>query len=193
MESNKKSMRIISGKFRGKKISYTNSSTTRPLRDYVKENIFNIIIHEKNTKFNLDNANILDLYSGTGSFGIECLSRNAKNVVFVERNPLAFSILRKNIANLKLTNKSELIFLDIENYLEKSNIKSKFDLIFLDPPYKDNTYIEVINLIKKKKIFNKNHKIIIHREKNSEEEIDKILKIDLFKNYGRSKIIFGSF
>ena len=193
MESNKKSMRIISGKFRGKKISYTNSSTTRPLRDYVKENIFNIIVHEKNTKFNLDNANILDLYSGTGSFGIECLSRNAKNVVFVERNPLAFSILRKNIANLKLTNQSEIIFLDIENYLEKSNIKSKFDLIFLDPPYKDNTYIEVINLIKKKKIFNKNHKIIIHREKNSEEELDKILKIDLFKNYGRSKIIFGSF
>ena len=121
------------------------------------------------------------------------MSRNAKNVVFVERNPLAFSILRKNIANLKLTNQSEIIFLDIENYLEKSNIKSKFDLIFLDPPYKDNTYIEVINLIKKKKIFNKNHKIIIHREKNSEEELDKILKIDLFKNYGRSKIIFGSF
>ena len=186
-------MRIISGKFRGKKISYTNSSTTRPLRDYVKENIFNIIVHEKHTKFNLDNANILDLYSGTGSFGIECLSRNAKNVVFVERNPLAFSILKKNIANLKLTNKSEIIFLDIENYLEKSNIKSKFDLIFLDPPYKDNTYIEVINLIKKKKIFNKSHKIIIHREKNSEEELNKILKIDLFKNYGRSKIIFGSF
>ena len=193
MESNKKSMRIISGKFRGKKISHTNSSTTRPLRDYVKENIFNIIVHEKHTKFNLDNANILDLYSGTGSFGIECLSRNAKNVVFVERNPLAFSILKKNIANLKLTNKSEIIFLDIENYLEKSNIKSKFDLIFLDPPYKDNTYIEVINLIKKKKILNKNHKIIIHREKNSEEKLDKILKIDLFKNYGRSKIIFGSF
>ena len=99
--------------------------------------------------------------------------------------------MAKNIANLKLTNKSEIIFLDIENYLEKLNIKSN-DLIFLDPPYKDNTYIESLILLRKK-IFNKNHKIIIHREKNSEEELDKIFKIDLFKNYGRSKIIFGSF
>ena len=83
-------MRIISGKFKGKKILYTNSSITRPLRDYVKENIFNIITHGKLTKLNLDNANILDLYSGVGSFGIECLSRNVNKVVFVEKDPLTF-------------------------------------------------------------------------------------------------------
>ena len=58
-------MRVISGKFKGKKISFTNSSTTRPLRDYVKENIFNILTHGKNIKFNLDNCNILD-YGGAG-------------------------------------------------------------------------------------------------------------------------------
>ena len=59
-------MRIISGKFKGKKISYINSIITRPLRDYVRENIFNIITHGKKTKLNLDKANILDLYSGVG-------------------------------------------------------------------------------------------------------------------------------
>ena len=82
-------MRIISGKFKGKKILYTNSSITRPLRDYVKENIFNIITHSRLTRLDLDNANILDLYSGVGSFGIECLSRNVNKVVFVEKDPLA--------------------------------------------------------------------------------------------------------
>ena len=87
-------MRIISGKFKGKKISYTNSSITRPLRDYVKENIFNIITHGRTTRLDFDKANILDLYSGVGSFGIECLSRNVNNVVFVEKDPLAFSILK---------------------------------------------------------------------------------------------------
>ena len=64
-------MRIISGVFKGKKISFTKSSTTRPLRDYVRESIFNIISHGKKIKLNLVKANILDLYSGIGSFGIE--------------------------------------------------------------------------------------------------------------------------
>ena len=63
-------MRIISGKFKGKKISFINSVVTRPLRDYVKENIFNIITHRKNISLNLDKAKVLDLYSGVGSFGI---------------------------------------------------------------------------------------------------------------------------
>ena len=186
-------MRIIGGKFRGKKIFYTNSPITRPLRDYVKENIFNIITHGKNFKLNLDKANILDLYSGIGSFGIECLSRNASKVVFIEKDPLAFSILKKNIYNLKIENRSELIFSDIEHHFKGLNTKEKFDLIFLDPPYKNITFIEVMNIIKEKKIFNKNHKVIIHRERKYEGELDKIIKIELLKNYGRSKIIFGSF
>tara|TARA_A100001015_G_C14996254_1_gene716345 strand:+ start:1276 stop:1833 length:558 start_codon:yes stop_codon:yes gene_type:complete len=185
-------MRIISGKFKGKKISFTNSPITRPLRDYVKENMFNIITHGKDTQFNFDNANILDLYSGVGSFGIECLSRNVKKVVFVEKDPLAFSILKKNVSELKLINRANLVSQDIKSYIKKLN-DEKFDLIFLDPPYKDSSYIEIISLIKEKKIFSINNKVIIHRENKGEEKLDKFIKIDLMRNYGRSKIIFGSF
>ena len=78
-------MRIISGKLKGKKISFISSSKTRPLRDYVRENIFNIITHGKTVKINMEKANILDLYSGVGSFGIECI-KYLCNVVFVERS-----------------------------------------------------------------------------------------------------------
>ncbi len=186
-------MRIISGKLRGKKISYTRSKRTRPLRDYVRENIFNIISHGKKIKLSLEKANILDLYSGIGSFGLECLSRNVNKVVFVERDPLALSILKKNIKALNLTSKTKLISEDIKNYLKKLNSEEKFDLIFLDPPFKDTSYIEIIKLMKEKKIFNEENKIIIHRERKCEENLNKIFKIDLEKNYGRSKIIFGSF
>ncbi len=186
-------MRIIGGRFKGRKISFTNSSTTRPLRDYVKENIFNIISHGKNTKFVLDKISVLDLYSGVGSFGIECLSRNVGKVVFVERDPLAFSILKKNIFELKAVNNTKLILENIESFIKKLDEKNKFDLFFLDPPYKDNSYLEIISIIKKKKLFKKNHKIIIHRERKSDENFDRVLKIDLLKNYGRSKVIFGSF
>ena len=188
-------MRIIGGKFKGRKISFTNSSTTRPLRDYVKENIFNIILHGKKTKFVLEKISVLDLYSGVGSFGIECLSRNVSNVVFVERDPLAFSTLKKNILKLKALNNAKLISENIESYIHKLDENKKFDLFFLDPPYKNNSYIEIIKIIKKKKLFKKNHIVIIHRERErqSDENLDRILKIDLLKNYGRSKIIFGSF
>ena len=186
-------MRIISGKFKGKKISFVNSTNTRPLRDYVKENIFNIIDHGKKTKLNLQKTNILDLYSGVGSFGIECLSRYLCNVVFVERDPLASSTLKKNVSDLKVTNRAKIISQDTKNYIEKLNNKNKFDLIFLDPPYKDFSFIKNIILIKEKKIFNKYHKIIIHRESNCKETLGDYLNIDLEKNYGRSKIIFGTF
>ena len=186
-------MRIISGKLKGKKISYTNSSITRPLRDYVRENIFNIIAHSTNLDLNLYNLRVLDLYSGVGSFGIECLSRGAKNVIFVEKDSLAFSILEENVNDLKLNDRAVLISQDIGRYIENFKEREKFDLIFLDPPYKDNSYLEIISLIKEKKILNKNHKVIIHTEKSSEDDLSKILKIELLKNYGRSKIIFGYF
>ena len=186
-------MRIISGKFKGKKISFISSPETRPLRDYVRENIFNIIAHGKEIKIDMEKANILDLYSGVGSFGIECLSRYLCNVVFVEKDPIASMSLKKNIINLQLTHRVKIISQDTKNYLNKFNNKDKFDLIFLDPPYKDMSFLSVITLIKKKKIFNKNHKVIIHREHRCEEVFDDYLKVDFEKNYGRSKIIFGSF
>lgn len=186
-------MRIISGKFKGKKISFISSSETRPLRDYVRENIFNIIAHGNKFKINLEKANILDLYSGVGSFGLECLSRYLCNVVFVEKDPLASSNLKKNIINLKVTNRVKIISQDIQNYLKKVNNEDKFDLIFLDPPYKDITFLNVITIIKEKKLFNKKHKVIIHRERDCKEVFSDYLEIDFEKNYGRSKIIFGSF
>ena len=71
-------MRIIGGNLRGKKILNTTDKSTRPLKDIVRESIFNIIEHSKNEYVELNNAKVLDLFSGTGSFGIECLSRGAK-------------------------------------------------------------------------------------------------------------------
>ena len=99
-----------------------------------------------------------------GSFGIECLSRNVNKVVFVEKDPTAFSILKKNILKLDLSAKVELNNIDIDDFIEKTEYK-KFDLIFLDPPYKDVTYLEIIKKLKEKKIFKDKHIVIVHRER----------------------------
>ena len=78
-------LRIISGSFKGRKLFFKKIASTRPLRDLVRENIFNTIKHSSSVQVELKNANVLDLYSGSGSFGLECLSRGASFVSFVEK------------------------------------------------------------------------------------------------------------
>ena len=90
-------MRIISGNLKGKKIILPKDSLTRPLKDMVKESIFNIIEHSKDIDFKIEGAVILDLFSGSGSFGLECLSRGAEKVIFNENYKHAIKILEENI------------------------------------------------------------------------------------------------
>ena len=77
-------MRIISGKFNGKKILLPKDKLTRPLKDLTKESIFNIIKHSNLLSVELENSKVLDLFSGVGSFGLECLSRGSASVTFLE-------------------------------------------------------------------------------------------------------------
>ena len=102
-------MRIISGSFKGKKIFEPRDEKTRPLKDLAKESIFNIIKHSKKFKIDFTNSLILDLFSGVGSFGIECLSRGAKKVIFVENYHGVLHILKKNLASLKLVKNYEIL------------------------------------------------------------------------------------
>ena len=88
-------MRIIGGFFRGKKILGPIDRSTRPLKDLVRESIFNILEHSKNELVKINKANVLDLFSGTGSFGIECLSRGAEKVIFFENYYNSIKILKK--------------------------------------------------------------------------------------------------
>ena len=95
-------MRIISGNLKGRKIAQPNNKNTRPLKDLTKESIFNIMEHSNLLKFSFEKSTILDLFSGVGSFGLECISRGAKNVIFFENYPKTVKILKKNINDLKL-------------------------------------------------------------------------------------------
>jgi 16S rRNA (guanine966-N2)-methyltransferase len=185
-------MRIISGKLKGKSINFIKNSVTRPLKDSVKENIFNVLCHSNLIKTKIEKANILDLYSGVGSFGLECISRGAKKVKFIEQNKQALGTLKENLMQLSIINRAELINDHIENVLLKNN-KEKYDIFFFDPPFSDETFLNNLDLIKKKKIYKNKHIIIIHRKKNSSDELNDLMDILITKQYGRSKIIFGIF
>jgi|TARA_B100001964_G_C14092605_1_gene535480 16S rRNA (guanine966-N2)-methyltransferase len=185
-------MRIISGKFKNKKLFIPLNKEIRPLKDITKESIFNILIHFKKFLFKFKNSKILDLYSGSGSFGLECLSRGANKVIFVENNKNALKILEKNIFKLNIEKKTSIIKQSVFNYLSNiDNFNYRQDLIFLDPPYKEKNIFELINNIIKANILKKNGIIIIHRNKKSEDNYPNNFTILDIRKYGISKIIFG--
>ncbi len=185
-------MRIISGTLKGKPIAFIKSAITRPLKDSVKENIFNIIAHSNLLDINLNKSNILDLYSGVGSFGLECVSRGADKVIFVERNKIAAKILNTNLLTLSIKDKAEVMNEKIIDFLNRKQLK-RFNVFFLDPPFADNSFLEELKLIKQKKIYKNNHIVIIHRERKSSDNLKKIINPIIIKKYGRSKIIFAKF
>ena len=185
-------MRIISGVLKGKSLNFIKNTTTRPLKDSVKENIFNIIKHSNLIDVKIENSFILDLYSGVGSFGLESISRGANYVTFVEQNKTAANLIKENLNKFSILNKATIVNDNIENFLVSSK-SGKFQIFFLDPPFADKKFLNNIKLIKKNKIFETNHIVIIHRERKARDCIEDILKIVVIKQYGRSKIIFGTF
>jgi len=185
-------MRIISGTLKGRSINFLKNSTTRPLKDSVKENIFNILKHSNLIDIKIEKANILDLYSGIGSFGLECVSRGAKKVTFIEQDKNASNILKENLIQLSVINQGRVINNKIENYLYKES-KEKFDIFFFDPPFSDKEFIKNLYIIKKKEIYKKNHIVIIHREVSSDDDLDNLIEKIVTREYGRSKIIIGVF
>jgi 16S rRNA (guanine966-N2)-methyltransferase len=186
-------MRIISGKFKGKKLLEPQDKQTRPLKDLTKESLFNIINHSNKFSIDIKKAYVLDLFSGVGSFGIECLSQGSSHVTFIEKYEGVLPILKKNLNNLKSVINYEIIESDILNKFKFKSLKLKYDIIFLDPPYKEKNLINIINTIIDNKILNDNGIIIIHRHKKEIDEFPKNFQLIEEKKYGISKIIFGSY
>ena len=187
-------MRIIAGKLKGTNLLIPKDKNTRPIKDITRESIFNLLIHSKKISFQFENSNILDLYAGTGSFGLECLSRQAKSVCFVEKKNNAIDILKKNIEKLKVKNKIKIYFNDIFDLIKKNNIfQSKFNLIFCDPPFKDTNIEKLIELVFNKKLLSKDGIIILHRNKVFREKLPSCVEVLEERTYGISKIIFGKF
>ena len=127
-------MRIISGNLKGRKINFIKNKTTRPLTDRVKENIFNLLNHSNNVGIKLENKNILDAYSGVGSFGLECISRGVKKVDFIEKDYVAYQILIKNIKDLCLEKNYDTENIDLENH----------ELVMIEHHQSPNTYATIM-------------------------------------------------
>ena len=182
-------MRIISGNFKGKKLFLPKDKNTRPLKDIVKESIFNLIQHSKKINLNIEDSLVLDLFSGTGSFGIECLSRGSKKVTFFENYNEAINVLEKNLNSLKNVKNYEIYKQNF--FSSRKYFNFNFDLIFIDPPYKEKKINEIIEKILEEKLLSQDGVLIIHRHKKDNINITEKLRIIEDRTYGISRILFG--
>ena len=143
-------MRIISGKYAKRKIIAPKGSETRPTTDRFKETLFNII--ENSLKIDLKKKNVLDLFAGSGSLGLEAISRGAKNCTFIDKSIKAVKAIEENISFLKLNPCCDCYKLDVNKIRKFTNDPNKkIDIIFSDPPYSKTGINEIAinNLIKK--------------------------------------------
>jgi len=173
-------LRIIAGKYKSRKIKDVKSNLTRPTTDKNKETIFNSI-----GQF-FEGGIALDLYAGSGSLGIEALSRGIDQCDFVDKHYTAIKIINENINLLKLEDYSNIFKLDALRFLEKTT--KNYDLILLDPPYKLKPYKNVLNIIHDRQLLNKNGIIVMESDHQTKIEIEFDYVLLKEKTLGQSKI-----
>ena len=181
-------MRIIGGKYKGLKLLPPDGSKIRPTSDRLKESLFSIITSNK-YKINIDNSNVLDICSGTGSLGIEAFSRGANSVFFIDKDYRSIDLINKNIAKLKIENqfKDNIRIIRDEATNALKDINGVFEIVLIDPPY--NTKIIEKCLFKLKEFDLINEDSFIFAESNKAENFKyngyEILDV---KVYGSSKL-----
>ena len=136
----KNNIRITGGSLKGKKIPFDFKSSLRPTSSKLREVLFNWL------QFEIKDLNCLDVFAGTGSLGIEALSRGAKKTIFIESNKKNYVVLKKSISELNLKNFSMILFKDGLSWIKENDL-SEFDLILLDPPFNQNYEKKVLELI----------------------------------------------
>lgn len=156
-------MRIIAGKFRGRKLHALGKADIRPTSDRLRETLFDVISAART----IEGSRWLDLYAGTGAVGIEALSRGAAHVCFVEANRSAVALIRKNLATLDAASEEvEIVQAKALSVLTRLESTEKFDVCFLDPPYKsENDYSEVLGALAKGNLFSADALIIAEHSK----------------------------
>lgn len=181
-------MRVISGIARGTKLNSIDSLSTRPTLDRVKEPLFSIV------QSKIQDALILDLFSGSGAIAIEFLSRGAKYAYLCEKNHLAAKMIYNNLEKTKLKSNAKVIEKDYKKALTiLQDEKLQFDIVYLDPPYEANIAVNSVKEILSKNLLKEKGIIIIETDDEKREllELEK-LNVNIYdiRKYGRVKLIF---
>ena len=179
-------MRVISGELKGRRLQTCREKFLRPTSEKVREAVFNIL-----SPF-LTGGLVLDLFAGTGSLGVEALSRGMDRTIFVENNPRVVAILKKNISNCGIENRAEVISLSTSRALKILKAHDeRFKLIFLDPPYQENLAGKTLLEIGAAKVLTVDGIVTVeHSSKEVLESVYGNLRRDDQRKYGQTLVSF---
>lgn len=178
-------VRIIAGKFKGRKLKSYQTDKVRPTKDMVKEAVFNILLDFPQGK------DCLDLFAGFGNLGLEAASRGAASIDFVEIASRNCKIIKDNIELLGIEEESNLFCQDVKSFIKSSN--KKYDLVFIDPPYDEDYYKDTLTALLDNKLLKNPAVLIVEFRENYRPEIPEELVIIKEKDYGSTGIIIAEF
>ncbi len=178
-------IRIIGGKWKGKKIYFDLNDDLRPTPDRAKETLFNWLGQDLNKMY------CLDLFSGTGALGFEAFSRGAQKVTFVEKNKEYLQKIKKVF--LEMNEKADCDFFCAEclEWIQNNSSETKYDLIFIDPPFNKNLIHDLLAAILEKELLSKNGQIYFEFEKKLDLEIPESLTLKKKKSLGKKSYILA--
>ncbi len=179
-------MRIIGGKYKGRKLAAFRGQSVRPTSDRVRESLFNIL------SVAWEGKTVLDLFAGTGGLGIEAISRGACRVVFIENHLNAIRVLEKNIAALDLRNCCEVLKCSVKQGIYLAGKANRiFDVIFLDPPYDQGLADTSLSLLGSSGILDADGVVVVehHCKEELSAEYHRLYKSD-HRTYGKTGISF---
>ncbi|MCX6151747.1 MAG: 16S rRNA (guanine(966)-N(2))-methyltransferase RsmD [Ignavibacteriales bacterium] len=172
-------MRIISGKYGGRILKVPSTKFTRPTTDRVRETLFNLL----NNKIDFNGIEVLDIYAGSGSLGLESLSRGASHVDFIEKNFPVYKVLKQNITSIFVDEFCKIFKMNALDFSKATNHK-KYNLIFADPPFFKNDIHEVMKNLLTKDFLLDDGLIVVERSIQTKEKDVENFGIEPFKKIG---------
>lgn len=181
-------MRVIAGKFKGRRLYAPQGDKIRPTYDRVKETMFNSM------QFEIPGAVVLDLFAGTGALGIEAASRGAASVVLVDQDEYAAALIRKNIERMNNPEEIEVVQNSFQNAVKMFQHSKKFDIVFIDPPYNNQLYVEALDTLIKMEVLQENALLVLEMNIDCDIEVDAdLFKLWKAKDIGSTKICYYTY
>lgn len=178
--------RITTGRFKNREIKALKGETTRPTLEKTRQTILNSL----DSRFHLDDFQVLDLFAGSGAMALEAFSRGAGRMTLIERHPKAMAQLRENLASLGLEKEASLIQKDALEWLKTASFLRAPYLIFMDPPYGQGLWQEALKLLAKRKSELQGSILVIEHDPKEEFPIPEGFTLFLEKKQGAAKIEF---
>lgn len=177
-------MRVITGIYKGRVLKTVKDPSVRPATDRVKQTLFDMLA----TRIEWEGARVLDLFAGSGSLGIEALSRGAAHVTFVESDPDALDFIEKNLETLDCVEATETLSMDAIQFLR--NIRMHYDLIFADPPYEYEETMSIPTAVFTHNILKKHGYLLIEHASKLAFSSTPLFQAGPSKKFGRTIVTF---